>query len=117
MIIVSQGLKQLIYQHQKNSVTSNKLGFVWSMSGKSQYDARVFKLQPMFQYLHSLDHIPFVLAGVVLVVLLLKCNLTVSGGHINAYGIIFYANNVRVNKALLFPNQGMAFQIFSTFVA
>ena len=59
--------------------------------------------------------IPFALAGVALVVLLLKCNLTVSVGHIN--GIIFYANFVRVNKALLFPNQGMAYQIFSTFVA
>ena len=59
--------------------------------------------------------IPFALAGVALVVLLLKCNLTVSVGHIN--GIIFYANIVQVNKALLFPNQGTAYQIFSTFIA
>ena len=56
--------------------------------------------------------IPFALAGVALVVLLLKCNLTVSVGHIN--GIMFYANIVQVNKALLFPYQG---HIFSTFVA
>ena len=59
--------------------------------------------------------IPFALAGVALVVLLLKCNLTVSVGHIN--GIIFYANIVQVNKAILFPNQNMAYQIFSTLIA
>ena len=59
--------------------------------------------------------IPFALAGVALVVLLLKCNLTVSVGHIN--GIMFYANIVQVNKAILFPNQGTASHIFSTFIA
>ena len=59
--------------------------------------------------------IPFALAGVALVVLLLKCNLTVSVGHIN--GFILYANIVQVNKALLFPKQGTAYQIFSTFIA
>ena len=56
--------------------------------------------------------IPFALAGVALVVLLLKCNLTVSVGHIN--GIIFYANIVQV---ILFPKQNMAYHIFSTFIA
>ena len=64
---------------------------------------------------YLLQIIPFALAGVALVVLLLKCNLTVSVGHIN--GIIFYANIVQVNKAILFPNQKMAYQIFSTFIA
>ena len=59
--------------------------------------------------------IPFALAGVALVVLLLKCNLTVSVGHIN--GIIFYANIVQVNKALFFQNQSIAGQIFTTFIA
>ena len=60
--------------------------------------------------------IPFALAGVALVVLLLKCNLTVSVGHIN--GIIFYANIVQVNKTHLFPNnQNKAYHIFSTFIA
>ena len=59
--------------------------------------------------------IPFALAGVALVVLLLKCNLTVSVGHIN--GIIFYANIVQVNKAILFPNQSKVSQIFSTLIA
>ena len=60
--------------------------------------------------------IPFALAGVALVVLLLKCNLTVSVGHIN--GIIFYANIVQVNKVHLFQNdQNTAYHIFSTFIA
>ena len=59
--------------------------------------------------------IPFALAGVALVVLLLKCNLTVSVGHIN--GIIFYANIVQVNKTLLFPQKGVAYEIFSTFIS
>ena len=66
--------------------------------------------------------IPFALAGVALVVLLLKCNLTVSVGHIN--GIIFYANVVQVNKALFFhsiQNQNTVEKKFthvlSTFIA
>ena len=59
--------------------------------------------------------IPFALAGVALVVLLLKCNLTVSVGHIN--GIIFYASILQINKALLFTNQKRADDIFSTFIA
>ena len=59
--------------------------------------------------------IPFALAGVALVVLLLKCNLTVSVGHIN--GIIFYANIVQVNKALLFTQKGVVYEIFSTFIS
>ncbi len=45
--------------------------------------------------------IPFALAGVVLVVLLLKCNLTVSTGTIN--GLIFYANIVRATQTAFFP--------------
>ena len=65
--------------------------------------------------LYLLLIIPFALAGVALVVLLLKCNLTVSVGHIN--GIIFYANIVQVNKTLLFPQRGVAYEIFSTFIS
>ena len=65
--------------------------------------------------LYLLLIIPFALAGVALVVLLLKCNLTVSVGHIN--GIIFYANIVQVNKALLFTQKGVVYEIFSTFVS
>ena len=64
---------------------------------------------------HLLLIIPFGLAGVALVVLLLKCNLTVSVGHIN--GIIFYANIVHVNKALLFKNENHFYEIFTTFIA
>ena len=59
--------------------------------------------------------LPFSLAGLALVVLLLKCNLTVSTGHINA--IIFYANIVQVNKAILFLDQDTADSIFSAFIA
>ena len=65
--------------------------------------------------LYLLLIIPFALAGVALVVLLLKCNLTVSVGHIN--GIIFYANIVQVNKAFLFPQKGVVYEIFSTFIS
>jgi len=45
--------------------------------------------------------IPFALAGVALVLFLLKCNLTVSLGTIN--GLMFYANIVRVNHTIFFP--------------
>ena len=59
--------------------------------------------------------LPFSLAGLALVVLLLKCNLTVSTGHINA--IIFYANIVQVNKENLFTTQETAYKAFSAFIA
>ncbi len=60
--------------------------------------------------------IPFALAGIALVALLLKCNLTVASGHIN--GIIFYANIVHINKPLLFSTPtNAATEIFSTFIA
>ena len=48
-------------------------------------------------------------------VLLLKCNLTVSVGHIN--GIIFYANIVQVNKANFFPAPNTPSGKISTFIA
>ena len=47
--------------------------------------------------------LPFALAGVALVVLLMVLNLTVSTGTIN--GLIFYANIVRANTATFFPGQ------------
>ncbi len=60
--------------------------------------------------------IPFALAGIALVVLLLKCNLTVANGHIN--GIIFYANIIHINKPLFFSTSSNAASvIFSTFIA
>ena len=40
-------------------------------------------------------------AGVVLVILLITCNITVTEGIIN--GLIFYANIVRVNHTIFFP--------------
>ena len=45
--------------------------------------------------------IPLALAGVVLVLILLKCNLTVSTGTIN--GLIFYVNIVQAAKTAFFP--------------
>ena len=59
--------------------------------------------------------LPFALAGMVLIVILLKCNLTVSNGHIN--GIIFYANVVHVKETIFFPTQTTAYKVFSAFVA
>ena len=61
--------------------------------------------------------LPFMTAGVVLVFLLLKCNLTVSYGTIN--GLIFYANIIRANQAIFFPRDrvGILVRFFSTFIA
>ena len=61
--------------------------------------------------------LPFALAGVALVFLLLKCNLTVSTGNIN--GPIFYANIIRVNSAIFFPRErgGILVSFLSTFIA
>ena len=47
--------------------------------------------------------IPFALAGFTLIIILLKCDLTVSTGTLN--GLIFYANIVRINHATFFPVQ------------
>ena len=61
--------------------------------------------------------IPFALAGVGLVLLLLKCNLTVSVGTVN--GLIFYANIVRANQAIFFPDgeSSSVTTFFSVFIA
>ena len=66
---------------------------------------------------YPLLFLPFALAGVALVFLLLKCNLTVSTGNIN--GPIFYANIIRVNSAIFFPRErgGVLVSFFSTFIA
>ena len=47
--------------------------------------------------------IPFAVGGLTLIIILLKCNLTVSTGTLN--GLIFYANIVRTNHATFFPVQ------------
>ena len=46
--------------------------------------------------------IPFALAGIALVAFLIVLNLTVSVGTIN--GLIFYANIVKINEGIFFPN-------------
>ena len=51
--------------------------------------------------IYILLFIPFCLAGVALIIAMLKCNLTVSTGTLN--GLIFYANIVRANHAVFFP--------------
>ena len=60
--------------------------------------------------------LPFMMAGVVLVFLLFKCNLTVSYGTIN--GLIFYANIIRANQAIFFSRDrvGILVSFFSTCV-
>ena len=61
--------------------------------------------------------IPFALAGVALIIFMLKCNLTVSTGTLN--GLIFYANIIRANHAVFFPlGRSDAFTSFlSVFIA
>ena len=45
--------------------------------------------------------IPFALAGIALVMLIVACNLTVANGAVN--GLIFYANIIAVNRSIFFP--------------
>jgi len=52
--------------------------------------------------LYLLLLIVFVLAGLVLVIFLIVCNLTVSEGMIN--GIVFYASIVHINRSIFFPS-------------
>ena len=55
--------------------------------------------------------IPFALAGIALVLLLLILKLTVAAGTIN--GLIFYANIITVNRAIFFPpNQTNILTVF-----
>jgi len=54
---------------------------------------------------------PFALAGLLLVIFLIACNLTVSEGTMN--GLIFYANIVQVNRTIFFPtNDSNPFAVF-----
>ena len=59
--------------------------------------------------------IPFALAGVALVFLLLKCNLTVSVGSIN--GLIFYANIIQANQATFFPHGAQGVNVCTKFLS
>ena len=54
------------------------------------------------------------LAGVALVVVLIVLNLTVSVGTIN--GLVFYANVVRANNSVFFPNE-ISNSFFGVFIA
>ena len=49
--------------------------------------------------------LPFAVAGIVLIALLITVNLTVSSGRIN--GLLFYANIVKLNETAFFPNGGV----------
>ena len=57
--------------------------------------------------------IPFGVAGLALVFLLVVCNLTVTEGTLN--GLIFYANIMWVNKAIFFPSNNT--NILTVFLA
>ena len=63
--------------------------------------------------------IPFAVAGVVLVFLLLKCNFTVAEGTLN--GLILYANIIRMNHNLFFRSEATklhsVLNILSVFIA
>ena len=62
--------------------------------------------------------LPFALAGLLLVLILLICNLTVSQGTLS--GLVFYANIIQVNDAIFFPlahKTNMWNQFLSLFIA
>ena len=61
--------------------------------------------------------IPFTVAGILLVILLKLCDLTVSSGTIN--GLIFFANIIQVNKTTFFPHHSPLFltRVLVVFVA
>ena len=64
--------------------------------------------------LYLLLLIPFALAGITLIVILLKCNLTVSTGTIN--GLIFYANVLQTNRTAFFPAKLMNTPTYLLFI-
>ena len=61
--------------------------------------------------------IPFALAGVAIIFILLKCNLTVSMGTTNA--LIFYANIIHTNRTIFFPqsNVSIVTRFLAVFIA
>ena len=72
---------------------------LWRLSRWIQYNVRHFKMPEVLKFV-STAFLPVSLAGLCLLFLLLKCNLTVSIGTLN--GLIFYANLVRVNSKVFF---------------
>ena len=60
--------------------------------------------------------VPFAIMGIALVLVLFMLNLTVSSGTLN--GLLFYANNVRINDSIFFSrNRNFAAQFLATFIA
>ena len=49
--------------------------------------------------------LPYRVAGIVLIALLVTVNLTDSSGRIN--GVLFYVNIVKLNERAFFPNGGV----------
>ncbi len=64
--------------------------------------------------LYLLLLIPFALAGILLVALILMLNITIATGNI--HGLIFYANIVAANRAILFPNLNNFLTVFISWV-
>ncbi|XP_064397068.1 uncharacterized protein LOC135343947 [Halichondria panicea] len=64
--------------------------------------------------LYLLLLIPFALAGILLVALILVLNITIATGNI--HGLIFYANIVAANTAIFFPNLNNFLTVFVSWV-
>ena len=58
--------------------------------------------------------IPFALAGILLVALILVLNITIATGHI--HGLIFYANILAANRAIFLPNLNNFLTVFVSWV-
>ncbi len=64
--------------------------------------------------LYLLLLIPFALAGILLVALILVLNITIATGNI--HGLIFYANIVAANRAIFFPSLNNFLTVFVSWV-
>ncbi len=64
--------------------------------------------------LYLLLLIPFALAGILLVALILVLNITIATGNI--HGLIFYANIVAANRAIFFPSLNNFLTVFISWV-
>ncbi len=64
--------------------------------------------------LYLLLLIPFALAGILLVALILVLNITIAMGYI--HGLIFYANIVAANRAIFFPSLNNFLTVFVSWV-
>ncbi len=58
--------------------------------------------------------IPFALAGILLVALILMLNITIATGNI--HGLIFYANIVAANRVIFFPSSNNFLTVFVSWV-